>query len=108
MDKGGNYELRRAKNRFSAIFPKISILRHILLHKVKIHMHMAIKHILLYRNSEKSLQPSWAEIQKLSDPEKGCGRKCPYCINYKNAIVAKCFKHNLKRCKSPLTRIVND
>ena len=78
-DIGGNYELRRAKNRFSAIFPKISILRHILLHKVKIHMHMAIKHILLYRNSEKSLQPSWAEIQNLSDPEKGCGRKCSYC-----------------------------
>ena len=44
-----NYELRQAENRFSAIFPKISILRYMLLHKL--YINMAIRHILVYRNS---------------------------------------------------------
>ena len=45
----GNYELRQAKNRFSAIFPKITILRYILLHKL--YINMAIRLILVYGNS---------------------------------------------------------
>ena len=45
----GYYELRQAKNRFSSIFPKINILRYILLHKL--YINMAIRHILVYRNS---------------------------------------------------------
>jgi hypothetical protein len=45
----GNYELRQAKNRFSAIFPKQSILRYMLLHKL--YINVAIRHILVYRNS---------------------------------------------------------
>ena len=46
----GYYELRQAKNRFSAIFPKINILRYIiLLHKL--YINMTIRHILVYRNS---------------------------------------------------------
>ena len=45
----GNYELRQAKNRFSAIFPKITILRYILLHKL--YINVTIRHILMYRKS---------------------------------------------------------
>ena len=45
----GNYELRKAKNRFSTIFPKITILRYILLHNL--YINMAIRHILVYENS---------------------------------------------------------
>ena len=44
-----SYELRRAKNRFSAIFLKISILRYMLLHKL--YINMSIRHSLVYRNS---------------------------------------------------------
>ena len=46
---GGNYELRQAENRFSAIFPKMSILRYMLIYKL--YINMAIRHILVYRNS---------------------------------------------------------
>ena len=45
----GNYELCQAKNRFSAIFPKISNLRYMLLHKL--YINVAIRHILMYRKS---------------------------------------------------------
>ena len=41
-----NYELRQAENRFSAIFPKI---RYMLINKL--YINMAIRHILVYRNS---------------------------------------------------------
>ena len=44
-----NYELRQAKNRFSAIFPKISNLRYMLLHKL--YINVTIRHILMYRKS---------------------------------------------------------
>ena len=44
-----NYELRQAENRFSAIFPKISILRYMLIYKL--YINMAIRHILVYQNS---------------------------------------------------------
>jgi len=47
--KHGNYELRQAENRFSAIFPKISNLRYMLLHKL--YINVTIRHILMYRKS---------------------------------------------------------
>ena len=48
--KHGNYELRLAKNLFSAIFPKMSILRYMLIYKLYINI-MAIRHILVHWNS---------------------------------------------------------
>ena len=45
----GNYELHQAENRFSAIFPKISILKYMLIYKL--HISMAIRHILVHRIS---------------------------------------------------------
>ena len=46
----GSYELRQAKNRFSVtIFPKISILRYMFLHKL--YINVTIRHILMYRKS---------------------------------------------------------
>ena len=45
----GNYELRQAKNRFSAVFPKISNLRYMLLHKL--YINVTIRHLLMYRKS---------------------------------------------------------
>ena len=47
--KHGNYELRLAKNLFSAIFPKMSILRYMLIYKL--YINLAIKHFLVHRNS---------------------------------------------------------
>ena len=41
--------VRSAKIRFSATFPKINILRYILLYQL--HINMVIRHILVYENS---------------------------------------------------------
>ena len=77
--KHGNYELRQAENRFSAIFPKISILRYMLIYKL--YINMAIRHMLVYRNSLYDLAgPKYKNKCDRENPRKGCGRKRPHCI----------------------------
>ena len=77
--KHGNYELRQAENCFSAIFPKISILRYMLI--CKLYINMAIRHILVYRNSLYDLAgPKYKNLSDRENPRKGCGRKRPHCI----------------------------
>ena len=65
-----SYELRRAKNRFSAIFLKISILRYMLLHKL--YINMSIRHSLVYRNSLYNLPgPKYINSTDRETLEKG-------------------------------------
>ena len=65
-----NYELRQAKNRFSAIFPKISNLRYMLLHKL--YINMTIRHILMYRKSLYDLPgPKYKNSSNRKTLEKG-------------------------------------
>ena len=65
-----SYELRRAKNRFSAIFLKISILRYMLLHKL--YINMSIRHSLVYRNSLYNLPgPKYKNSTDRETLEKG-------------------------------------
>ena len=52
--KHGNYELRQAENRFSAIFPKISILRYNM-QIYKLYINMAIRHNTKIRVTTKTL-----------------------------------------------------
>ena len=66
----GNYELRQAKNRFSAIFPKISNLRYMLLHKL--YINVTIRHILMYRKSLYDLPgPKYKNSSNRRTLEKG-------------------------------------
>ena len=55
----------KPKNRFSAIFSKISILWYVLLHKL--YINMGISHILMYRNSLYDLP--WPQCKNSSDSE---------------------------------------
>ena len=68
--KSRSYELRRAKNRFSAIFLRISILRYMLLHKL--YINMSIRHSLVYRNSLYNLPgPKYKNSSDRKTLEKG-------------------------------------
>jgi len=68
--KSRSYELRRAKNRFSAIFLKISILRYMLLHKL--YINMSIRHSLVYHNSLYNLPgPKYKNSTDRETLEKG-------------------------------------
>ena len=76
------YELRQAKNRFSAIFMKISILRYMLLHKL--YINMCIRHSLVYRNSFYNLPgPKYKNSSDRETLEKGVAQNALMALSSK-------------------------
>ena len=108
----GIFIVRSVKIRFSAIFPKISILRYMLLHKLYINVAIRYNVHLVYRNSLYDLAgPKYKNQSDRKEPRKGCGRKRLHCIQFKNAMKSKCFEQSKEVItveKSLLTRKANE